>query len=404
MILRFICCQAPHKARWHRKASGSAELLSLASIAFALIYSSPTSFAAATQLYNQGDPLPEEQYMLQLVNRARNNPAAEAARFGINLNEGLAPATISTNAKQPLCFNPQLLQAARDHSKWMIDYSFLTHVETNGIHSGADPGGRMQSAGYVFSGSWTWGENVAWRGQTGSAPPVGPTVGILHQDLFVDSYASDRGHRVNLLNASFREVGLGVKTGPFRSGGITYNAVDVTEDFAASGSSPGPFIVGVIYRDTSGDGFYTVGEGVSGVTIKPSTGLYYALSSPSGGYAIPITGLSGTVQITFSGGPLVNTITKSVTLTGINVELDFELNQGAPTLLAFIPGTAKRSANGKFDVDIQGPSGSIVTILASTNLNTWSQAGQATLTGGQAHFTETSASGTPRKFYRAVGQ
>src|SRR5258707_11440338 len=37
-----------------------------------------------------------EQYEVELINRARANPAAEAARYGIDLNEGLAPGTIST--------------------------------------------------------------------------------------------------------------------------------------------------------------------------------------------------------------------------------------------------------------------------------------------------------------------
>ena len=35
-----------------------------------------------------------EQMLLELINRARLDPAAEAARFGIDLNEGLAPGTI----------------------------------------------------------------------------------------------------------------------------------------------------------------------------------------------------------------------------------------------------------------------------------------------------------------------
>jgi hypothetical protein len=45
---------------------------------------------------------PEEQLMLELINRARANPVAEASRDGIDLNEGLAPGTISAAAKQPL--------------------------------------------------------------------------------------------------------------------------------------------------------------------------------------------------------------------------------------------------------------------------------------------------------------
>ena len=35
--------------------------------------------------------LDEEQLVIELINRARANPAAEAARLGIDLNEGLQP-------------------------------------------------------------------------------------------------------------------------------------------------------------------------------------------------------------------------------------------------------------------------------------------------------------------------
>ena len=48
------------------------------------------------------DLTPHEQYLLELINRARSDPGAEAARLGISLNQGLSPGTISGDAKQPL--------------------------------------------------------------------------------------------------------------------------------------------------------------------------------------------------------------------------------------------------------------------------------------------------------------
>src|SRR5437762_2409230 len=57
-------------------------------------------------------PTNAEQYLIELVNRARANPTAEAALFGISLNEGLTAGTISATAKQPLAINPYLVTGA----------------------------------------------------------------------------------------------------------------------------------------------------------------------------------------------------------------------------------------------------------------------------------------------------
>jgi len=50
----------------------------------------------------------EEQFVFELINRARANPAAEAARLELDLNAGLAPETISVVPKPPLAWNSSL--------------------------------------------------------------------------------------------------------------------------------------------------------------------------------------------------------------------------------------------------------------------------------------------------------
>src|SRR5690242_7948694 len=63
-----------------------------------------------------------EQYLVCLINRARANPAGEAARYHVALNEGVpADHAISTTPKQPLAINVNLQQAGTDHSQWMLD-------------------------------------------------------------------------------------------------------------------------------------------------------------------------------------------------------------------------------------------------------------------------------------------
>ncbi len=105
-----------------------------------------------------------EQLILELMNRARMDPAGEAQRYGIALNQGLSPGTIDASAKQVLAFNPFLNGAADTHSGWMLSADVFSHSGPGGN----SPGDRMKAAGYNFTGSWTWGENIAWSGSTGS--------------------------------------------------------------------------------------------------------------------------------------------------------------------------------------------------------------------------------------------
>ncbi len=189
--------------------------------------------------------------------------------------------------------------------------------------------------------------------------------------------------------------------GPFVQSGTSYKSVMSTQDFGETEANPGPFLLGVIYRDANGDGAYTEGEGMSGVTIHPTSGSYYAVSSTSGGYAIPITGLSGNLQVTFSGGALTNAITKTVSLTGQNVKLDFEFNVDSVPSLGFVPGSARFTRPQQFEADLQGPVGLHLSIRKSEDLNSWTEIQQVTLTSGAAHIKDSAAS-QGHVFYRAV--
>src|ERR1700733_14375163 len=102
-----------------------------------------------------------EQMILELINRARLDPAAEAARDGIDLNEGLPAGTISATSKQPLAMNQTLLTIARAHDQDMIAHNYFAHTDSSGF----TPDQRMTNAGYSYS--W-WGENIAWNGTTGA--------------------------------------------------------------------------------------------------------------------------------------------------------------------------------------------------------------------------------------------
>jgi uncharacterized protein YkwD len=284
------------------------------------------SFSVAevpTQEYSHGDPTAEEQYMLEMINRARANPAADGVRLAtttdplilsnykyFKVDTAKVRADFATYpSRPPLAFNAKLITAARRHSNDMAQHDFQGHNGSD--NSTFDQ--RINQAGYT---GWTaGGENVSAYATSLFAGHAGFNVDWGNESTY--------GHRHNVMNfadddAIYTEIGIAVihddnpstKVGP----------LIITEDF---GNKPGPFIVGVVYNDANKNGFYDVGEGISGVKITPSTGKYYATTSASGGYAIPMTGSSGSVTITASGSALGADRTEQISLDGENVKVDF---------------------------------------------------------------------------------
>jgi serralysin len=229
------------------------------------------------------EPNANEQYLLELIN-------AERAGAGV----------------QPLANNGLLNVAADNHSQWMIDADVFSHTGVNG----SSPMARMQAAGYQFTGSWSNGENIAWmslRAPTGYADEVQQ----LHTNLM-----NSTGHRANLLNGTFAEVGLGFVVGEYQG----WQGAFVTENFARSGSAH--FLTGVAYADGDQDRFYDPGEGLGGlsVTATSSTGAtYVAQTYGSGGYDLALP--SGAYTVTFSGAGIA-TSTRQIDVGAVNVKLD----------------------------------------------------------------------------------
>ena len=291
-----------------------------------------------------------EQLMLEMVNRARLDPLAEAGRLGIALNQGLTAGTINGAAKQPLAPNELVKDAALAHSQWMIANDIFDHTGAGGT----GPGDRMTAAGYNFTGSWTWGENIAWSGSTGAINGDAYTI-ELADNLFLSPH-----HRTNILEGDFRELGTGITTGVFTSGGTNYNAAMATQDFATSGANV--FVTGVAINDADGDNFYDIGEARAGIAVSVRIGGVAAgtdSTASAGGYAIGAGG--GTAEVTFSGATLGSAVTVTVSMGASNVKVDLigdhevassqtaTLGAGAFDLvllgIAAISGTGNASAN-----------------------------------------------------------
>jgi serralysin len=256
-------------------------------------------------------PTAEEQYLLELINRARANPQYEVAAnpHVSSLNDNLPPGTLDAGAKPPLAFESALIKASRSHSRWMLDADVFSHTGNDG----SDAGKRMVDAGYRFVGASSWGENLSWQGTTGNLD-VAKSIEIQHNGLFQSPI-----HRRNLMNREYKEIGLGVLTGNFKG----YNTAMITQNFAVTGNQA--FLTGVIYNDAIvDDDFYTIGEAVSDISIKAvrqSDGESFSTTNfVSGGYSLALE--PGIYTVTFSGEDLNRSVTQTVTIGETNVKLD----------------------------------------------------------------------------------
>ena len=339
-----------------------------------------TPRASALSLYDSGDPTPAEQLVLEYINRARANPIAEGQRLGIDIHEGLeddppdcyGPEYVGV--RPPVAMNPALLSVAQAHSEDMYNQNYFSHTDPNGTTAFQ----RIENAGYNYVSA---GENIG--------AGTGMTATDLEDLLMVDSGYPCRAHRMNLLDIfpypppAYYEVGIGYYEG---SSGQAF----ITQDFGTAANTV-PFLTGVVYNNANGNNFYDIGEGIPGVTITPSSGNYYAVSSSAGGYAIPI-GTSGTITVTASGegfGP----ITETITLTGTNIELDFT-PQGSSLLTTTSQPNAQTTSQSTTQTQTTSQ---MVTLTQTTSTSTTQTSFQSTQL-----ITQTSSSTTAPTLLKSV--
>jgi len=241
-----------------------------------------------------------EQFLLELVNRARLDPGGEAARQGIDLNAGLAPGTLDGAPRQPLAANAALTQAARDHGDWMIASDVFSHDGAGGSTAFE----RIAAAGYD---AVTAGENLAlYRVLPG--PVDGDAAIEVHHDGLFESPS----HRTNLLHGPYREVGIGQRTGPWTIDGAEWSASVAVEKFGAAGT--GAFLTGVAYVAPAGAGGYAIGSGAAGVAVAAAGTT--ATTAAAGGYALALGTAPGWSAVE------IGAASARVRLTGENVKLD----------------------------------------------------------------------------------
>ncbi|MBX3358344.1 MAG: hypothetical protein KF745_07940 [Phycisphaeraceae bacterium] len=249
----------------------------------------------------------EEVYLTELVNRARANPMAEAARLGIDLTDGLTAAELARLVpSEPLALEPSLTIAARLHSLDMAERDFFDHVNPDGL----SPTQRAQDQGYAG----TAGENIAAGYDT---------IDEVHKAWLVSI-----GHRKNVLSlhSNFSSTFHYDEFGP----GFAFTEISpfydyYSQEFGVQSGAPDRYILGVVFTDADSNGFYGVGEGANDIRIDVFSAANQSLvgsytTDYAGNYQIAVP--SGTYSVVFTNLSTGKTLTRQTAVSDVNVKLD----------------------------------------------------------------------------------
>lgn len=335
------------------------------------------------------NPTNNEQLLLEYINYTRLDPLGSASMyissyspltsgdadvqnaltyFGVS-GSALKSALSALQATQPLAWNGSLGTAADGHSTKMIAADEQSHQ----VAGEASLGSRIGSAGYAYS---SVGENIYAYADSMLYAHAGFMV---DWGFGADGMQDGAGHRVNIMNSTFREAGLGViqETNTATNVGPWV----VTQDFGVRFNSPEVFLLGVSYADNDDNQFYTPGEGRSGMTINASGSI--GQSTSSGGYVVEMG--AGTKTITFSGGNLTSSLSVSGNLSvGTNAKIDVcdQSTLLTSVSLTVLSGVTEVRALGIQGLSLTGAAGN-QKLVGNSGANTLNgAAGADTLVGG----------------------
>ena len=128
------------------------------------------------------------------VKAAASAPASSASSApssagGMGRVVALVNSARSKAGCSALTINAKLTRAAQSHSDDMSDSRTMSHTGSDG----SSPGDRITRAGYDWR---TYGENVAYGYPTAESVMAG--------------WMSSPGHKANILNCAFKEIGVGM--------------------------------------------------------------------------------------------------------------------------------------------------------------------------------------------------
>ena len=334
-------------------------------------------------------PTDLEQYMLELINRTRANPAAEGQRLmalaqtdplihqataNWNLNT-FYPVISSYPPEPPRAFNPRLIDAALVETNAMLAGNTQKHSPT-GFLTNPSVADDTDGLPYLPTGntSWATGENIFAYSQGVNATSPTSYADFFEAGFLLDWGNPDFGHLKNILAhgpsgsdlsagvAPFSEVGIGLVTNvdptvPPTAAANVGPAI-VTQEF---GWRQGvAYLTGTFYLDAQNSGIYAPGEGYGNVTIRAQgtngQGTYQTQTWSSGGYSLQLP--PGTYVVTASG-PLPGVQSTTITIGEDNVgwSLGFSSNQAAD-----IPVSSDYDGIGRDEVAAYRPSNGLWSI------------------------------------------
>ncbi|MBR4832856.1 MAG: carboxypeptidase regulatory-like domain-containing protein, partial [Thermoguttaceae bacterium] len=297
------------------------------------------------------DATPQEQELLERINRFRADPAGELERIFSSITETKLTAynslvndalslyqypknSIETFLKEwaalesapPLAVNSALDVAAATHNRAMIARNDVSH-QTSGEKSLAD---RVVDAGFESGasnadGSFALGENV---GGSFAASGNFSVASFIFEAFAVDWGVPTHSHRDAFMNAAFTEIGVSISTTKKDVGPNV-----ATIDFGTSvlgARTDGAYLLGSVFDDADRDLFYDAGEGLGGATLtierldgsETPQKKVEITSANAGGYQIFL--LNGTYRVTVEGEGFASPVTKTVSINdGVNAKLDF---------------------------------------------------------------------------------
>jgi uncharacterized protein YkwD len=139
---------------------------------------------------------------------ASASPSSVSSRTAVRTTACLLNRERASRGLRKVKLNGRLSRAAVRHARDMVRRRYFSHFSLSGsnfLH-------RIKRTGYLSRArSWSAGENIAWGAGALGTPGA-----------IVKAWMKSPGHKANILNRRFREIGLGVVRGSPRGAGATF--------------------------------------------------------------------------------------------------------------------------------------------------------------------------------------